>query len=347
MHLTPSAQASKRPWSGRIIFVKRTCVAPSGGHRQIRLLVACINRLGIASEVMFSDRAIKKYPVQGDDWSFGIKVPISPCDFSDAAMYVQPHDVLIFPETNIQSYLKHVHHYRCLVAVFIQNAFYALDAAPANGYFESGVSFVLVTSTHISELATHSLGMPPNRIVLLPCCVEYPGFFDDSVTRKIRRVCYMPRKLPEHAEAIRAIVSKQFPDIEWIPIEFASDQKVSAAFRSCSVFLSTQDREGFGLPAIEAMRCGCVVAGYRGTDPFPHPYATEANGFWAKDRSVSEAAQQLSTALIAVSRGGPSLEAMRSAAKATVDRYSEKAFEKNTTSLISFASQHFTSTFSP
>jgi hypothetical protein len=91
------------------------------------------------------------------------------------------------------------------------------------------------------------------------------------------------------------------------------------------VFFAVQETEGFGLPAIEAMACGCLVAGFPGTGPFPPPYATPENGLWAPDRDVKAATDAVSRAIAIAKTGGPPLEAYRDATRRTLARYSRES----------------------
>ena len=48
------------------------------------------------------------------------------------------------------------------------------------------------------------------------------------------------------------------------PIDGLSHAAVAEELRSSRIFVSLSRREGFGLPAAEAMACGCFVVGYDG-----------------------------------------------------------------------------------
>src|SRR5439155_243529 len=83
---------------------------------------------------------------------------------------------------------------------------------------------------------------------------------------------------------------KAEPQVPWVEIDNVPEAEVARRFRQHAIFFATQDQEGCPMPALEAMTCNCVVTGYAGTQAFPHPYATPANGLWAPDRSVRQGA---------------------------------------------------------
>jgi glycosyltransferase involved in cell wall biosynthesis len=133
----------------------------------------------------------------------------------------------------------------------------------------------------------------------------------------------MPRKLAHHIEAVRAFVRQREPDVPWVEIDGLAEAEVAARLSAHAIFFSTQNGEGFGLPAIEAMARGCVVTGYPGTGSFPHPYATRDNGLWTRDRSIRGAARQLCAA-ITIARGrGPALERLQHAGRRALAEYTE------------------------
>jgi glycosyltransferase involved in cell wall biosynthesis len=166
-------------------------------------------------------------------------------------------------------------------------------------------------------------GLDAKRIFEVPVLVTRDPFRLLSRSEIIGdlSVCYMPRKCTNDAFHIRREVMKTFPDIPWVEIDKRPIREVAALLRSSKVFLSTQENEGFGLPAIEAMSCGCIVAGYSGTPGFPHPYATPSNGLWAKDRDAASAVRKTIEAIRIAREGGKAAQSIANAAWHTVRRF--------------------------
>jgi glycosyltransferase involved in cell wall biosynthesis len=137
-------------------------------------------------------------------------------------------------------------------------------------------------------------------------------------------VCYMPRKLPEQVSSIKALVAATHGEVPWVQIDNLPEGEVAQRFRANSVFLSTQYLEGFGLPALEAMACGCLVAGYKGTAGFAHPYASTANGVWAPDEDTRAAAAAVTRAIEIVREAGPTYRAYLEAGRETAKRFTRE-----------------------
>src|SRR5262249_51547765 len=74
-----------------------------------------------------------------------------------------------------------------------------------------------------------------------------------------------------------------------------------------------------------SMSCGTLVAGFGGSGPFGHPYATPDNGFWAQDESVDDATRKLEEAIEAARHAGMRAEAMVAAGHVTAQRYGRDA----------------------
>jgi glycosyltransferase involved in cell wall biosynthesis len=51
---------------------------------------------------------------------------------------------------------------------------------------------------------------------------------------------------------------------EVVAIEGRVELEVAELLRTSQIFLAFGQREGFGLPALEALACGCLVVGYHG-----------------------------------------------------------------------------------
>lgn len=136
------------------------------------------------------------------------------------------------------------------------------------------------------------------------------------------RIGFMPRKNKALAEQIRRIFEERNPktQVQWVPIHGLDRFGVAETLRSCHVFLATGFPEGFALPPLEAMACGCLCAGFTGFGGWdymrqaePGGYAPRGyelrdvpwggNGWWSADGDVLGAAMGLERAMQAVSQG--------------------------------------------
>lgn len=83
---------------------------------------------------------------------------------------------------------------------------------------------------------------------------------------KKRSIAFMPRKNPHAAAQVVNILKNRgsLKDFELVPIEDMAEEDMARVLRESMIFLSFGVFEGFGLPAAEAMACGCVTIGHHG-----------------------------------------------------------------------------------
>ena len=107
------------------------------------------------------------------------------------------------------------------------------------------------------------------------------------------QIAYMPRKRPhQEVDFIRGLTTKLIgEDVRWVPIDKEPESKVAKILGESAIFLSLSYLEGFGLPPIEAMACGCVVVGYHGQGGLD--YAKSDNGVWCEEGNPTSCVQAL------------------------------------------------------
>ena len=105
-----------------------------------------------------------------------------------------------------------------------------------------------------------------------------PELFAFAAEKK-RQIAYMPRKNERDLQQVlvRLRLAGRLEGWDVVAIEGLSEAETAALLRESAVFLSSGHPEGFGLPAAEAMSCGCVVVGYHGYGG--REFLTEDNGF--------------------------------------------------------------------
>jgi glycosyltransferase involved in cell wall biosynthesis len=81
-----------------------------------------------------------------------------------------------------------------------------------------------------------------------------------------RQIAYMPRKNPHdvHQVLLRLRLTGRLENWDVVEIADRTESETGRILRESAVFLSSGHPEGFGLPAAEAMRAGCIVVGYHG-----------------------------------------------------------------------------------
>ncbi|WP_295231271.1 glycosyltransferase [uncultured Chryseobacterium sp.] len=83
---------------------------------------------------------------------------------------------------------------------------------------------------------------------------------------KERQICFMPRKLSDDVNQVINILQQRDMLKNWnlISIDNKTEAEVADIMKKSTLFLSFNHKEGFGLPPVEAMACGCYVIGYTG-----------------------------------------------------------------------------------
>jgi len=79
--------------------------------------------------------------------------------------------------------------------------------------------------------------------------------------KKKRQIAFMPRKLAADAVQVLSILEARgvTKDVEIVKIEKKTEAETAAILRESQIFLSFAMEEGWSLPPMEAMACGCPV----------------------------------------------------------------------------------------
>ena len=227
---------------------------------------------------------------------------------------------------------------RCVV--YCQNWAYLWNGLPDGiGWDQLPVTFLAVSEpvARFIEQATGTL--PP---VLRPA-IDPARFYPPPAKPALGpvRVGYMPRKNKALAALLRRMAEARTArtgiHYAFAPIDGLSPDGVAEVLRGCHIFLATGFPEGCPLPPLEALACGCVVAGFSGFGGFdymrqaapggPVPsvplrqVAWGGNGFYAADNDVFAAAACLEQAARLWRDGGAALTAVLESARLTAAAY--------------------------
>lgn len=270
---------------------------------------------------------------------------------------------------------------RCVV--YAQSWSYVLSNLPENTFWDQLPVRFLAVSEPVRQFIQHSIGVdaPILRPAIDPALFSPPSrdlASPATLADGPLRICYMPRKNPALVRHIRETFTARLhhhqnalagqnaltpQNIEWVEIHNKSPQEVAALLRTSHIFLATGFPEGCPLPPLEAMACGCIVAGFTGRGGWDYmrqaapdladanilpalrlPYARnpwfdlrpvpwKGNGFYAEDADVLGATCALEDACTLLLQGGPALAALRSAAAQTSAAYSPQQQAKSIAAL--------------
>jgi glycosyltransferase involved in cell wall biosynthesis len=250
-----------------------------------------------------------------------------------------PHDIHLVPEGWPNALAPGLSAgARCVV--YCQNWAYLFGGLPDDvGLGQLPVSFIAV-SDPVARFIGRALGTVPP--VLRPA-IDAARFFAPRAKPAPQpvRVGFMPRKNKALAALIRRMAEARAPhtglSLDWVAIDGLPPDGVADALRSCHVFLATGFPEGCPLPPLEAMACGCVVAGFAGFGGFDYMRQVDAdsfapsvplrdapwggNGFYAADNDVFGAVACLERAAGLWMSGGAALETVLEHGRRTAAAY--------------------------
>lgn len=258
---------------------------PSGGVRVIYRHVDLLNRNGIESYVLHTQRGFRC------TW-FENETPVVHCESALAARVrrgfgrllraesparlalvgapsreLGEGDVLVLPEKLIPAGLNLAP--GVPKVILNQNCYLSFGKFPwptgkpvGNPYAHPDVAGVLINSEDGQRYLEHAFPGVPTH--LFPLSID-PTLFRYSAAKK-NQVCLSGIKNGGDALQVLNILAVRGALEGWTVRRFVNvpEREVARIMGESLLLLSFGHPEGFGLPAAEAMACGCVVAGYHG-----------------------------------------------------------------------------------
>jgi hypothetical protein len=132
---------------------------------------------------------------------------------------------------------------------------------------------------------------PGTNIHVVPYALD-SQLFQPRPPKRLQ-IAYAPRKRPLEAAFIRDLFGAANPSlaaIPWVPLAKLAENEVARILGASALYLSLCRFEALPLSALEALACGCVVAGFTGFGG--RDYAISGNGFWAAEDAGLDAPQQ-------------------------------------------------------
>lgn len=248
------------PWgvrSGRpvIYFVTPDYNTPAGGIRVIYRHVDILNEAGLDAAVLHQREGFR-------------------CNWFENSTRVEyvtsttldPRDLVVVSELDVDRLIgsepmpRHI--------VFNQNAFltWSRDPDGVSAHYRGCpdlIGILTVSSQNVELLRYAFPGRPIGRIHV---SVDPHVFFAGSSGCRPKRITYMPRR--GAADAVRVLSMLRTRGLlsgwELKALDGLSQNAIAEELRMSRVFLAFTEREGFGLPAAEAMACGNYVIGNHG-----------------------------------------------------------------------------------
>jgi glycosyltransferase involved in cell wall biosynthesis len=252
---------------------------PSGGIRALYQHVDILNAVGIDAAVLHHEDGFSCHWFEHATRVVGA-----------GSVALSERDTLVVPEI-YGPYLDRLPREPHLV-LFNQNAYLSWEHVGTGGPRYDVFERALTVSADSAELLRFAF--PRLDVGIVPNAIDPVRFYPGSAPVG-RRIATMPRKRPDDLAAIERLLGDRLCDWELVKIEGASEREAAEQMRAAPIFLSLGRREGFGLPAAEAMASGAYVVGFHGFGgrEIFDPDCSDA----VEDGDVLAAAQALATAM--------------------------------------------------
>ena len=243
----------------------------------------------------------------------------------DTSTLAPGDDVLVFPENHFE-FFRTFSEWPNRKLVFCCNQFYAWRGLGNCGHYaDFGVSGAICTGRYVA--AFFRMRFPSLPIAIVPSSVDLNVFRFQG--RKKLQIAFAPHKRPLEAGFIRDLFRGSPRDnrpIAWIEIAKMSESQVASVLGESAVYLSLCRFESFSQSILEAMACGCVLAGFTGIGA--RQYTTARNGFWAEEDDCVGCVEQLRAAVQLITDGGPAYADMLDAANLTARQHGREVLAK-------------------
>ncbi len=249
-------QSSETLWryAWRIGF-RRHRRSPTGGVKVIYQHCELLNQHGVVAHPVH----LGNFSV---DW---VEHRCQPLTVHDARRMVGADDILIVPERIPLAAAPFASRRKI---VFVQNGGLVDKAVAGKRYEDFGFTDVLCCSAYLSDFMAARTALPRHVVTN---GIKLDLFRPEAGHRKPNSVLYLRRKntwgmgreaimrLPLQLQRQR---QRQIKVIE-APNQFTETAMV-ALYQQADIFLALGYPEGFALPPLEAMACGCAVVGFTG-----------------------------------------------------------------------------------
>ncbi len=302
------------PTNSRILYVSRDTPFPAGGVRTIYHHVSHLVKNGFPAFIVHTKPGFRP------SW-FEPDIPIL---YLQGDFTVYPEDIIVIPEDH-RAALKAFKDINVRKLIFCQNHFYVFQGIQSDETWEDyGISGIFCSSTIISDFISTVFGYADVPVV--PYAIPLDVF--KPLNKKLQ-IAYMPRKRGFEIDFIKPFFNKisgAYRNVPWVSIDDLNEREVADILGESAIFLSTSQYEGFGLPPIEAMACGCIVVGYHGYGGLD--YARNNNGFWCEEGNVIECAWTLTKALELLEKNEDQISILQEQALETANQYNFKRQER-------------------
>lgn len=304
----------------RILYIAPATEKPSGGAK------ALYDHVEILNNNNFNAFIVHNQSNYNYDWSNHRNIPTI---YATPELKLRDDDTVVISEENLR-FLKQATSTRARKIVFCQNHFYIFKTLKFEEYSSFlSVDNIIASSNQIKNFYEQIFKIPD--IPLIPYSIPHEKFYPEQ---KKPIISYMPRKRPLESDFIKnlfMITSANNSLFTWKEIDMLNEESTASIMRESAIFLSLSRLEGFGLPPLEAMACGCLVVGFHGWGGLD--FANKSNGLWCDEDNLVQCVEKLSLATDLVKTNSKTYSTIISNAVNTASRYTKDNQEE---ALISY-----------
>ena len=213
--------------------------------------------------MMLQEQGYEAYPLIMGDYVgnfFGYDIELK--YIKDVGYDLSSKDIVVSPE--FLPYLG-LNFKNCIKILFNQSQSWRyyenkLDKVDTGkNYLELGYDYVINCSEYLCEMLRVKMNLDS---VPITNGIDQSKFFPLPEKRIEGRVLVLSRKHPEHIQDI--IFESRELNFNFHIVDGLTESELINEYQQADIFLATGYPEGFSLPQLEAMNCGCVVIGFSG-----------------------------------------------------------------------------------
>jgi glycosyltransferase involved in cell wall biosynthesis len=246
---------------------------------------------------------------------------------ADKDFQLSPKDIIVIPE-DYREALEALREINIKKYIFCQNHFYIFKGLRKDTTWADLDIDVFCSSEIINNFLQSVFDY--DKVPVIHCAIHSELF---KPRKKILQIAYMPRKRPAELDFIRNLFNrlyKQYKEVPWICIDKVNEAKVAEILSESAIYFSTSLYEGFGLPPIEAMACGCIVVGFHGGGGLE--YASSENGYWCEEGNIIECVRTLGHVASLIDNNDENVnkvrnQALKKAGEYTLDRQEKEILD--------------------
>lgn len=215
--------------------------------------------------ILLKELGYEVYPLiigryEGNFFGFNIELKY----LKDVGYKLLPDDVVVCPEFNPYLGLRFICGSRVLLNqsqswLYLDQRLDLQDKG--KNYIQLGYDHIMNCSQHLAELMKQHMNVDSFSVIN---GIDSTIFKPKQEMRVAQRVLAFSRKHPLLIDEIRMECKRLKLNYDFRVVDGLAEEQVIAEYQQADIFLATGFPEGFGLPPLEAMSCGCVVIGFTG-----------------------------------------------------------------------------------